>query len=86
MLDNFGGSWQSIIKNDFGRLYIKINRAKILPDGPEIIIIEITARGPISKERGISLEQGFDIGHECIVKAFTDMTSDNAHSHWKRTQ
>jgi len=86
-LDNFNGSWRSVIKENCGRLYTQISRGKILsPDGPELIIIEITARGPITKENGISLEQGFDVGHEYIVKAFTEMTSEKAHSYWKRTQ
>lgn len=85
--DNFRGNWQSIISDEYGRLYIDFSRGKILTeDGPEIIVIEITARGPISKEKGISLEQGFKIGHECIVTAFTEMTSESAHLHWKRTQ
>ncbi len=49
---------------NLGRLYISLKHARIGSDqGAETLILEIIARGPVSEEKGINFEDGFDIGH-----------------------
>lgn len=80
--DNFFGNWRSAIDHDErGRLHVDLRRAKTDAD-VEVIRLQITARGPVTEN--FSLYDGFDLGHETIVRAFTDMTSADAHRYWKR--
>lgn len=80
----FRGEWQQLLQEDRGRLHISLRYAKRLPDGPEVIVLNNTARGTVDPEKGQSVESGFDLGHRSIVLTFAAMTSEEAHRHWKR--
>jgi uncharacterized protein (TIGR04255 family) len=85
--EDFRAERRFIIGENFGRLYITLNRGKVgseKGEGEEVIHLQFTARGPIMDENTSGLEKGFDLGHESIVLSFTDMTSDAAHKFWKR--
>jgi len=77
-----------IIKTDegepVGRLYIVAEPAYLGLEDEAIFSLSITARGrPISQDiQGI---EGFvDLGRECIVKAFANVTRPAMHKHWGR--
>ena len=83
--EDFRGEWRSIIGGNLGRLYTTLSRGRVGSDkGPEIILLQFTARGPTNPEETTDLQNGFRLGHESIVLSFTEMTSDTAHKHWKR--
>jgi uncharacterized protein (TIGR04255 family) len=84
--DNFSGNWVSLISDDQsrkrGRLYVEMKRGKA--DSDEIIRLQLTARGPATVD--FKLREGFDLGHATIVRSFAEMTSPEAHTHWKRSR
>ncbi|OGT20931.1 MAG: hypothetical protein A2V90_00110 [Gammaproteobacteria bacterium RBG_16_57_12] len=83
-LDGFNGEWSLAIGDNKGRLYIAIKHARVgAADGDEIMVIQLTARGPVEDDR-LGLINGFNLGREMIVRSFADMTSDDAHRFWKR--
>jgi len=85
VFDSCNGSWSMIIGENIGRVHINLGYGrKKAKDGPELILVRFTARGPIDEERNIDLEAGFSIGHETIVNLFHDMTSEVAHKVWNK--
>lgn len=82
--EQFSGEWRLTIAENHGRLYINVNRGRAGIEGPEVMRLQITARGPVDAEKGMDLQSGFDLGHESIVRTFAAMTSPAAHKHWKR--
>lgn len=83
-LESFGGQWQFAIDRDRGRLHVRVKHGKTKDPEQEILIIEMTARGAADSLN--SLYEGLDLGHEVIVRTFTEITSEAAHRHWERRQ
>lgn len=86
-LEGFGGQWRFEIQKRRGRLHVKVQQGKrTIPDECEILRVDLTARGSISDdpEMGLSLRDGLDLGHETIVRAFVELTSDQARKHWRQ--
>jgi len=77
-------AWGLILPGERGRLHVKVYFGKITLDGPESIIVDLTARGIASKE--FPVISGFEVGHAAIVQTFADITSESAHRYWRRTQ
>lgn len=66
-----------------GRLHIQMQPA-ITQDAKEILQLNLTARGkPESADMEHVLEW-FDLGHEWIVRGFTDLTAKDMHDFWGR--
>jgi len=83
VIDNFRGSWSFVINKNQGRLHVDMKHARLVDEsGPEILMLQLTARGPVNKN--IGLWAGFDIGHEAIVRSFADITSPEYHKIWGR--
>lgn len=84
--ESFGGEWHLVIEPTRGRLHVAVQHAKISePAGTEVLVLQLTARGPIDEKKGWSLDAGLKLGHETIVSSFAAMTSESAHKHWGRT-
>lgn len=83
-LDSVSSTWQYVIGKNLGRLRIELRHAKTQDDDKpqEVIRLQLAARGPITEK--VTLRAGCDLGHETIVRAFTKMTSSEAHKGWKR--
>ena len=85
-IESFVGEWNYEIKPKQGRLHVNLKHGK--REDKEIIVMTLTARGPIQhsedregqKQR---LDEGLKIGHDSIVFAFKELTSDSAHKYWK---
>jgi uncharacterized protein (TIGR04255 family) len=82
--DGMQTNWDLVLPEDRGRLHVTLLFGKAAIDGPEAILLNIVARGPVSPT--VSISDGFEIGHEAIVQSFTDMTSPHAHEFWGRRQ
>lgn len=81
--DTVNGRWVSVLPDNIGRLHTTLNFGRTAMDGPEALILELTARGAVSKD--VPLTDGLDIGHAAIVRSFTRMTSKKMHEYWHRT-
>lgn len=69
-----------------GRLRINLQPAIRLTDRKRILQLNLVARGaPQSQDPG-GISRWFDLGHEWIVRGFTDITSPEMHKLWKRRQ
>jgi len=80
-LESFAGAWHFQIDPQRGRLHAEIRSARAgSAEGPEVLRLTLTARGPTSDERGVS--QGLDLGRKAIVKTFKEITSPKAHEYW----
>ncbi|HVA48908.1 MAG TPA: TIGR04255 family protein [Pirellulales bacterium] len=84
--ESFGGEWHYEIVPQRGRLHVQLKSAWRKNDGPEaILLLVLTARGPAHSD-GTDLLAGLDLGHETIVRAFADLTTEYAQRIWNRTQ
>jgi uncharacterized protein (TIGR04255 family) len=82
--ENQGADWRYVIRENLARLYITLRYARVSADGPDPILLQLTARGRvIDGDASASLESGFNLGHGAIVDAFVNMTSHRAHLHWR---
>jgi uncharacterized protein (TIGR04255 family) len=67
-----------------GRLYIEMKPAFRHLDARNIIVLSLTARViPLSSKRNDVLD-ALNLGHEWIVRGFTDFTSKEMHKIWER--
>lgn len=64
-----------------GRLHIEIRHGK-RDNSQEILIMNLTARGPIRPD-GILLDEGLNLGRNAIVRAFAELTAPDAHKFWE---
>ena len=84
-LESFGGQWHYEIEPKRGRLHVNLAHGwRKKPSEQEMLALNLTARGPVrtGDEGGPSLSEGLRIGHETIVRSFTELTSDKAHQYW----
>jgi uncharacterized protein (TIGR04255 family) len=81
-------NWETIflLPNKSGRLHVTINNGIRLSDKKPVINLEVTARGIPSESPKEKIWQWFGLAHEWIVRGFTDITSDDVHTVWKRVQ
>jgi uncharacterized protein (TIGR04255 family) len=83
--DAFNGTWSLMLGDKKGRLHVGVKHVRVgSAKGPEAMAIQLIARGPVDEKKGMTLQDGFDLGHAAIVETFTEMTSSDAHKHWLR--
>jgi uncharacterized protein (TIGR04255 family) len=84
-LVDLAGEWHYEIPPQQGRLHVELKHGRLASaDAPELLILTLTARGPIGdrEEEGLDLDKGLDLGHKVIVQAFSELTTEAAHSFW----
>jgi len=83
-----GLNWRTsfVLPEHRGRLHVAIRSGVRRDDHETIILLELTARGMAGVPDREQMWAWFDMAHEWIVCAFTDLTSPRAHSAWRRTQ
>ena len=65
-----------------GRLHLRAQSAQRRPDGKPVLVLELTARGFLPDRT-----EWFDLAHDWIVRAFSDLTGQEVQSQtWRRTQ
>lgn len=74
-----------LIGNNMGRLHCSMHRAKMPSEDNEALRLQFIARGPLDPNEN-NFRKGFDLGHETIVQAFAELTTESAHKIWQRTQ
>jgi uncharacterized protein (TIGR04255 family) len=83
-LESFGGAWQFEIPPQRGRLHVAVNLGAVEGDPVPTLLYQTTARGPVAHDRGLSLEDGLNLGHQATVDLFLAVTSEKAHKAWGR--
>ena len=83
--ENFRGDWHFVIPNQRGRLHIEWKHARrSVSDRQEIVVLNLTARGPLKPE-GAGVDEiliGIDLGRKTIVQTFVRIMSDEANAFW----
>jgi len=69
-----------------GRLHIAMQPAIRRKDAKEILRLSLTARGKPHSSNAADIQDWLNVGHEWIVRAFTDITTPEMHQYWERTQ
>ena len=82
--ETLAGSWRFVLEAKRGRLYINVQHGRVGVSGPDALVVQFTARGPVDNGKGWSLESGFSLGHEYIVRTFASITSEEAQASWLR--
>jgi uncharacterized protein (TIGR04255 family) len=80
--ETLAGSWRFILEGKRGRLYINLQHGRTGVSGPDALVIQFTARGPVDDDKGWSVGSGFSLGHEYIVRTFDAITSEEAQASW----
>lgn len=84
-LESVGGEWHCEIEPRRGRLHIVLQHVRAgSASGPEVLQLQTTARGPVRKEPNWDLDAGLRLGHDVIINAFLEMTSQQAQVAWGR--
>ncbi len=68
-----------------GMLHVNVKHGRRLPDKKEVLILELTARGPAQSDAS-DMRSWFSIAHTWIVRGFSDLTTTIAHERWGRTR
>jgi uncharacterized protein (TIGR04255 family) len=84
--ESFGGEWHFIIQRHPGRLHIQWQHGKNREEPKELIILTLTARGPVkvldSEPPLAAAYEGLNAGHEAIVVSFRELMSKHANAFW----
>lgn len=83
-LEGLQAEWHFEIMPQRGRLHVQMvsGRKKTDEEEEELLVLKLTARGPIDSQSCPTLGEGLDIGHETIVCAFRDLASETALDYW----
>lgn len=83
-LESLSQRCQYLIGDNRGRLHVTWQHAKKNDDGQEMVVLNLTARGPVPERKsdGGSLLAGLDIGHDAIVQTFVTFMSADANRYW----
>ncbi len=82
--ETLSSNWRLRLSPARGRLYVALRHALVQPGDSEVMELKLTARGPVRAEEGWSSADGFELGHDAIVRTFAAMTSAEAHKLWER--
>lgn len=82
-LESVTGEWHFEIEPERGRLHVNLQHGKLNEGKQELLVVQLTARGPINAERsGWDLASGLQLGHHALVRTFFDACSQAALDHW----
>lgn len=79
--ETVAGEWRYRLATDRARLHIALRHGRT--EVGEVLILQLTARGPVDTSRGMAMDDGFALGHEAIVNTFEEITSHRAKEAWK---
>lgn len=84
-LGGFDTEWHYEIVPQRGRLHIKLTTGRReKPTAEELLIVNMTARGPVesTQEGGDNWSECLDLGHDTVLAAFREFTSDSLQQYW----
>jgi uncharacterized protein (TIGR04255 family) len=80
-------NWQSrfLLPDGLGRLHVTLRLVLRASDRLPMLRFDLTARGIQKVQSEDSMHDWFEVGHEWIVRGFTDLTAAKAHNElWRR--
>ena len=80
-------NWQLgfAMPKDAGKLSVSVREAKRKTDGSAAILLELGVKGRAQETDDRAIVEWFELAHEWIVRAFTDLTTDEMQKKvWKR--
>ena len=83
--ESFNGGWHFVLPEQRGRLHVQWRHGrKSEPEGQEMIVLTLTARGPVAETKDIvqTILDGLDLGHETIVRSFAGFMDKAANNYW----
>jgi len=84
-LETMNASWSWMLDAGRARMRVGVRHMRIDSSAPqEVIDLRLTTRGRISDMLALTNELWY--GHDAIVHAFVELTSEKAHATWGRTQ
>ncbi len=75
-----------IMPEQGGRLHFTAQRVLRTIDNRDAIQLQLIARGKPRSSKLEDILSWIDLGHEWVVRGFSDLTSAHAHTIWGRTQ
>jgi uncharacterized protein (TIGR04255 family) len=75
-----------LLPEGLGRLRVSVQHALRRDDGRELLQMTLTARGAPKSPDWSDVSAWFDLGHEWVVRGFTDLTTRGMHALWERAQ
>jgi uncharacterized protein (TIGR04255 family) len=85
--DDFSINFREVIEDNegkpHGRLHVEAALAS-LPDENDVILLTLSVRGAPSASNIESAMDFFSMGHDIIVRRFTQLTTEQAHKEWER--
>jgi uncharacterized protein (TIGR04255 family) len=86
MAEYVEGNWRFLLPEEAGRLHVNVFHGftGTEPDAPEVLVLQLTARGGIDMDRGIDASSGLVRGRAAIVQMFAAATGQVAHQRWER--
>lgn len=83
-LESVQAEWHFEIAPQKGRLHVQMvtGRKKTDEGEEDLLVLKLTARGPMVPQNGPTLGEGLDIGHETIVRTFRELASKEARKYW----
>ncbi|MBI1374288.1 MAG: TIGR04255 family protein [Phycisphaera sp.] len=86
--ESVGGHMRFVLPEEAGRLHVEMFHGftSAEEDTPEMLGLQLTARGPVDPENVDSLFEGLELGHRAIVHTFAEITGPEAHERWEREQ
>jgi uncharacterized protein (TIGR04255 family) len=81
--EGFSGEWHFVIPDQRGRLHVQWQHAlRPEPQKQEIIVLTLTARGPVPQNSQQAILGELDLGRETIVRSFENLMSNEANKYW----
>ncbi len=81
------GAWRFVLPDSRGRLHVDVHHGwgEPLADDAQLVVLQLTARGPVTGQSDDSIKAGLNLGHNAVVETFVRVTGERAHRFWGRT-
>jgi uncharacterized protein (TIGR04255 family) len=85
-MESIACGFRFALAEDSGRLHVDLHHgyAGLEQDAPEILVLQLTARGGVDAAGGRDISTGLAKGRSAIVRKFTEVTGPDAHKKWER--
>ena len=82
-LQTVNGRWVYVLDGGRGRLQVAVEHGRSTGEPrQELLVVRLTARGMLTGPTLGAAGAGLDLGHESIVRKFTELTSKEAREYW----
>lgn len=82
VLEHRAAEWSYEIQPRRGRLHIAAGPGRFGDDQRDVLLLQMTARGPLEKGGIETLRAGLDLGHDVALGAFLRVVSDEVRKRW----